>query len=300
MGLFSRSPAVVVEAAPTVAAPRQVIRVTATAAKPIDNVVAARIELGYTNFYSYRWAGHADSAAASTTEALSLMGEVGTNYGGNRETSDWVTVTANEVPSTDGRFESAVTEFRLPSWAPGSSKELVRWSCRLVIERNGRDVTERADFALVVGPGDTAFEDSPIERITGDASLIDIALDEPVQRAGGLVRGRVMITPGIAVPTGDIAVYLQRVRTSHPLERIPAPDIEYDGPRVQLEKKADLQAHRTIALPFEIAVPADAAPTASAVHSSLDWYVGTRILYAGFSGPMPERLRRKVVVVNSV
>jgi hypothetical protein len=51
--------------------------------------------------------------------------------------------------------------------------------------------------------------------------------------------------------------------------------------------------------PFEIPLPADAAPTAAAVHSSINWFVQARMMYAGFTAHTLERVRRPIVVVNA-
>ena len=45
-----------------------------------------------------------------------------------------------------------------------------------------------------------------------------------------------------------------------------------------------------VALPFELPLPVDAAPTARAVHSSMRWFVQARMFYAGFTGPLTERV----------
>ena len=52
-----------------------------------------------------------------------------------------------------------------------------------------------------------------------------------------------------------------------------------------------------VAVPFELSLPADAAPTAVAVHSSLVYFVAARLRYAGSGGP--ERVRCPIVVVNA-
>jgi hypothetical protein len=46
-------------------------------------------------------------------------------------------------------------------------------------------------------------------------------------------------------------------------------------------------------------LPADAAPTTTAVHSSLSWFVGARVFYSGFTSHQIERVRRPIVVVNA-
>ena len=52
-------------------------------------------------------------------------------------------------------------------------------------------------------------------------------------------------------------------------------------------------------LPFALPLPADAAPSATSVHSSLSWYIGARIFYSGFTSHQLERGRKPIVVVNA-
>jgi hypothetical protein len=78
MGLFGRAAAAEISVSPSVVLPRGAVQVSVTTAKPIDEVTTARVELGYTNFYRYRWAGRADAAATQVTEAMWLVEDVGT------------------------------------------------------------------------------------------------------------------------------------------------------------------------------------------------------------------------------
>src|SRR6476661_5259820 len=118
VGLFNRSSGVAVTVTPDVAQPRQVITVTVTADKPIDKVTSARLEWGYDNFYRYHWAGRADSAVAAGNDSLWTAGQVGTNYGGERDTDDWVNVTTVDIPIATGEFDGTTATFTVPSWAP--------------------------------------------------------------------------------------------------------------------------------------------------------------------------------------
>jgi hypothetical protein len=68
---------------------------------------------------------------------------------------------------------------------------------------------------------------------------------------------------------------------------------------VQLDKKIPLTAGTQVTLPFALPLPEDAAPTASAVHSSLSWFVAARMMYAGFNAHQMERVRRPITVVNA-
>jgi len=300
VGLFTRSAVAEVALAPSVVSPRQTVQATVTAAKPIDKVTSASLDWGYTNFYRYHWAGRADSAAAAANDSMWLMGEVGTNYGGNRDTEDWVSVTKVDLPIGTGEFTGGSSTFRVPSWAPASSEPLARWSCRLTVERSGRDVDTRGDFTVVIGTGDVVAEEGPLERVAGSGeTVIDIALPSPVYRAGETISGHITLTPQLDLPDGDLAVSWQRQRESHPLVKAPSPVGELDGRIMPLGKRIPLRAGAPVVLPFALPLPPDAAPTATAVHSSVSWFVQARMFYAGFTSHSTERVRRPIVVVNA-
>ena len=167
VGLFNRSAGAQVTVTPEVVRPRQTVTATVTTDKPVDKVTSARLEWGYTNFYRYRWAGRADSAAAEMNDTWWMMGEVGTNAGSEKDTDDWVCVTRVDIPIAAGEFAGATSSFTVPSWAPGSSEVLARWSARLVVERGGRDVDARGEFKVVIGAADLQVIDEPHRRAQG-------------------------------------------------------------------------------------------------------------------------------------
>ncbi|CAN5595614.1 hypothetical protein BH09ACT7_BH09ACT7_17770 [soil metagenome] len=305
MGLFNRASDVEIVMSPAVATPRQTVTATITTAKPVDKVTTASLEWGYTNFFNYHWAGKADSLAAGANDALSAMGEVGTNYGGDRDTDEWVCVTRVELPlgtsGATGEFTGGSWTFRVPSWAPPSSKEIARWSARLIVDRGGRDLDVHGEFTVKIGPADVVIEDEPMEVLSGAAeTVIDIVLPTSVFVAGEAIRGHAVLTPTMDLPDGDLAVSWQRRRASHPLTRNPSAGGSLDGKIVPLGKRIPLRAGAPITLPFEIPLPADVPPTSAAVHSSMDWYVQARMFYAGFTGHMMERVVRPIVVVNTL
>ena len=300
MGLFDRSGGAQVTVAPVVVSPRQKVQATVTTDRAITKVTAATVEWGYTNFYRYHWAGRADAAAAAGNDSLWNMDQVGTNYGSEKDADDWVGVTKVELPIATGEFTGGSSAFTVPTWAPGSSPVLARWSCRLTVERGGRDVDTRGDFTVVTGPGDLQVEPAPVERVSGDGHThIDIALSSAIYRAGDTINGQVTLTPQSDLPDGDVAVHWQRLRDSHPLTRSPATLAVLDGPVLQLGKGIALRAGAPVALPFALPLPPDAAPTATAVHSSLRWAIEARMFYKGFNSYLPERVRRQIVVVNA-
>ena len=300
MGLFNRSDGVSVVVTPANVTPRQTVQATVTTDKPIDKVRSARLDWGYTNFYQYHWAGRADSAAAAGNDTIWTAGQVGTNYGGDRDTDDWVSVIAEDVPIAAGEFTGASSNFRIPSWAPASSQAIARWECRLTIDRGGRNVDTRGEFTVAIGTADVEAYVEPLEVVSGAAeTAIDLALSAPVYRAGEVITGQVTLTPTIDLPNGDLAVSWQRERESHPLTRTAGPGSQWDGPIVTLGKKIPLRAGVQVTCAFEIPLPADAPPTAAAVHSSINWFVQARMMYAGFNGHTLERVRRPILVVNA-
>lgn len=285
---------------PEVLRPRQTVTATIETDKPIDEVATATLEWGYDNFYNYHWAGRADSVAAAGNDSILTMDQVGTNYGSERVTDDWVCVTRVELPVATSEFTGTTATFKVPSWAPSSSPEIARWSARLRMERGGRDVDERGDFTVVIGTADVWAEEEPMERFWGAGETeIDILLGSAVYRAGETISGQVILRPKMDLPNGDVAVYWQRFRESHPLVRTPAQPGPVDGRVVQLDNKIPLTAGTQLTLPFALPIPEDAAPTASAVHSSLSWFVAARMFYAGFTGHQIERVRRPITVVNA-
>jgi len=293
--------AVAVTASPATLLPTAELTATITIREAIERVAGARAELGYVNTYLYRWAGRADAAATAGADSLATIGDVGTDYGSARETGDWVSVIACELELAPGGTLAAGTRelaFRVPSWAPGSSPELVGWAVRLTVDRRGRDIEEAAQI-VVLAPAPGAPETGELERVMGGSADIDIRLDRPAWRAGETIRGTLVISaPAAGLPAADVAVVAQFDRLSHPLERTPAPAVTFERARRQLGKRIQLGPGRATEVPFELDLPADVPPTAEAVHGSLTWFVGVRILYAGFGGPLPERVRRGIAVYN--
>ena len=143
-----------VTVSPSVVSPRQSIDVRVNTPKPIRDVTSARIELGYNNFFRYRWAGHADAAATAATDAMWLTEDVGTTYGTDRNTKEWIGILTAELPTPTSEFMEGSVTFRIPSWAPPSSSQIAGWSCRLVVQRRGVDVEEAAEFTVVTGVDD--------------------------------------------------------------------------------------------------------------------------------------------------
>ncbi len=298
MGLFSRAPAVEVTVTPAEVTPREVVTATVTPTRPLDNVGSAFLEWGYTNFFRYHWAGRADSAVAQASDSMWMTGNVGTNAGGDRDTEEWVGVTKVDLPVLDGEFRGGTSTFRVPSWAPASSPDIARWSCRVQFGERGAD--KHGEFAVRIGRDDVCAEAKPTEVLMGDAeTVIEIELATSVFTAGEAIRGHIRLTPTIDLPDGDLAVCWQRHRESHPLTRTPSACGSIDGPVVKLGKRIPLRARQVVAVPFEVPLPPDAAPTASAVHSSINWFVQARLFYAGFNAHMVERVLRPIVVVNA-
>jgi hypothetical protein len=298
---FLRPARAQVTVSPPIVSPRRSIDVRVTTPKPIHDVTSARIELGYHNFFRYRWAGHADAAATAATDAMWLTEDVGTTYGTDRNTAEWISLFATEIPTPTFEFTDGSASFRIPSWAPPSSSQIAGWSCRLIVQRRGADVDEGAEFTVVAGLDDAPADIGALEQVTGSAACrLEIELPRAVFRAGETVEGAVVVTPTRDLPAGDVRVRWQWQRDSHPRARTPGFDEVVNGRTVRLDKHVSLREGTVVRLPFHAALPLDAAPTASAVNSSMRWFVKATMFYAGFGSPGTESVRRPIAVVNAV
>jgi len=299
VGILRRSSTVNVTVSPAILSPRQSATATVTTSRPIDKVTSATLDWGYTNFYRYHWAGRLDSAG-NASDDLIMLGQPGTNYGGDRNADEWVSVTKVDLPLANGEFTGGSSQFRIPSWAPASSDEIATWSCRLALQRDGRDIDGQGDFAVLIRAGDVEDDPAPLEHYDGSReTVIDITLPRSVFAAGEVIHGHVTLNPTVDLPDGDLRIFWQRHRESHPLGRRPCATAPVSGPVVRLGNRIPLRAASPITIPFELPLPADAAPTASAVHSSMSWFVAAELFYAGFSSHRTERAHRWIVVVNA-
>ena len=300
MALFSRSNGAQVMVQPEVVSPRQTVQATVTTAKPIDKVSSATLEWGYTNFYRYRWAGRADAIATQMNNSWFMMDQVGTDAGSEKDTEDWVGVTKVELPVSAGQFTGGASSFTVPSWAPGSSDVLARWSARLSIERGGRGVATGGDFTVVIGRNDVQVADAPPQGISGDGKTdVDIVLPSPVYRAGDTISGSVTLTPRADMSDGELSIYWVRRRISHPLVRTPAAEGgTKSGETIKLGKAIPLHQGAPVTVPFAVPLPADAPPTGQAVHSSLVWFLAAVLRYSKWTQGV-EKMYRQFVVVNA-
>jgi len=268
--------------------------------KPIDKVSVATLEWGYTNFYRYRWAGRADAAAAAGNDSWLMMDQVGTDAGSEKDTEDWVAVTKVELPIGTSEFTGGSSSFTVPSWAPGSSDALARWSARVTIERGGRDIDARADFTVVIGTDDLQVTDAPPLRTGGDGDTeLDIVVPSLVFRAGETVSGSVVLTPRKDMSDAELGIYWCWNRSSHPLVRTPAAGGGgKSGQTIKLGKGIPLRDGTPITVPFAVPLPGDAPPTGEAVHSSLTWFLEASMMYSKWTQGI-EKVRRQIVVVNA-
>lgn len=270
-----------VTVSPAVVTPRQVVTATVTTPAPVSEVTAASLEWGYTNFYRYRGAA---------TEP------------GSSDTDDWICVTRVELPLGTGEFEATTATFKVPSWAPASSQEIARWSCRLKVMHSGPDIDTHGEFTVHVGREQFADEEAvqdPVSVVAGNAdTVIDILLPTPVVVAGDVIRGHLVLTPGPDLPDGDLGVSWQQHRESHPVQHTAAAADVIDGPIIAVGNGIRLRAGEVIRLPFAVPLPADAPPTATAVNSSMTWFLQAQLSYAGSGAHPLERVVKPIFVVN--
>jgi hypothetical protein len=229
-----------------------------------------------------------------------MMGEVGTDAGSEKDTEDWVGVTKVELPVAGGEFTGGSASFTVPSWAPGSSEMLARWSARLMIDRGGRDVDSRGDFTVVIGRGNLEFDDEPQTRTGGDGETdIEIVLPSLVFRAGETINGHLILTPNADMSDGEVSVHWGQRRISHPVVRTPA--LGGGGRRgdtVKLGKGIPLRHGTPVTVPFAVPLPEDAPPTGTAVHSTLEWFLEATLMYSKWTQGI-EQVHRQFAVFNA-
>jgi hypothetical protein len=278
------------------------VRVTVTLAQDLDKVESATVEIGYVNTYRYRWAGRHDAAAKFDDTSLITMDQVGTDYGSDRETSDWVAALGRPLPVAGGTLHAGPHEVRLrvPSWAPGTSRSTVRWEARLRVARGGRDVEAEQAFTVLVAAPDPPPAELPLvqgTRAMANSIEWDIVTERTCYRPGDVVAGTISLTAREPVTrTGQLAVYFMTAFTSHPLERTPAGDTESQTrPPIVVAEDLQLRQGETTTLPFSVTLPAEVDPTTEAVHSSVDVSLLARIMFSGLTGGV-ESARRGIVV----
>lgn len=300
MGIFRRTPAARVAVTPEVVRRRQTVTATISTDRAIDKVSSATLEWGYTNYYRYRWAGRADSMAAEMNDVWWLMGEVGTDAGSEKDTDDWVCVTREEIPLADGRFTGVTSSFTVPSWAPGSSDDLARWSARLAVDRGGRDVEGHGEFTVVLGRDDGEVADESQRRTAGDGETdLAIVLPSTVFVAGETINGSVTLAPNVDMSDGEIGISWGYTRLSHPLTRTPAAGGGGKiGPTVKLGKGIPLHKGVPVTVPFALPLPEDAPPAGEAVHSSIVWFLEATLTYSKWAQGI-EKMRRQIAVVSA-
>ncbi|WP_067689049.1 hypothetical protein [Nocardia jejuensis] len=305
MGLFSRKKGASVTLSPDGPYhPTDTITATVTVDEPLDKVSAASVELGYVNGFRYRWAGRADAALNHDNSSLLTIGQVGTDYGSEKDTDEWVHVLAEPLPLIEGTLNAGQhrVQVRLPSWSPGSSKDVVRWQLRLDVERSGKNVRIETPVTVLIGPPDPlpASADLPlIQKTRALNSTLDfeITTEKGAYKAGEEVRGVIaVVSPETPGRTALVAGWFQRVQESHPVSKtIGSPTEAFIRPMTTFAKGVQFIAGQRMEFPFALTLPTDLDPTTEAVHSSINWFVQIKVEFSGATGGI-ERAEKGIVV----
>lgn len=158
----------------------------------------------------------------------------------------------------------------------------------------------RGDFTVVIGSADSQVTDEPLQRTGGDGDTdMDIVVPSLLFRAGETINGQILLTPHADMSDGELGICWGYRCLSHPLVRTPAlGGTSKSGQTIKLGKGIPLRNGTPVTVPFAVPLPGDAPPTATAVHSSLEWFLEAMLMYSKWTQGI-EKMRRQIVVVNS-
>ncbi|HEX4831119.1 MAG TPA: sporulation protein [Trebonia sp.] len=166
---------------------------------------------------------------------------------------------------------------RLPIPGDGlpSATDQVSWSVRAVIDRrHGADIQAESPVEVLAGPERFASEATSDPRYRGER-FVDLQLPARMVRPGQAIGGTVILRPERALTVTEVLVTF--VVTLPVKKGLAGTSV---APVVLLSEPFDLQPGDTRELPFELPLPADAAPsvrgsmTTPRCHSVVSWDVG--------------------------
>lgn len=201
------------------------------------------------------------------------------------------------VAELDGEGHHQVV-FEVPEDAPCSGADFVEWRVRASTGRGRR--ASVAEETLFVESGAGEDPEEPPETITrGDGKCdIEIVLESLSARAGGRVKGEVVLVATEDCEGLRVSVGLERRRESHPEHGSGSAPWLRRLDTVDAVKDRSLAEGERLELPFELRVPRHAAPTGSARDSSISYEVQAFAAY-GFTANDVARRHLRVVTTSA-
>ncbi len=219
-----------------------------------EKLQAVRVELGYVNTYRHL---HRRANGRGSHE---------------RETSDTVTVDTRELPVEQSgigigsrRFEATVT---LPPSAPPSLLGYVRWHVKAVLDRRrALDRDEAVPISVLAPAGANAAWVQAEQVSEGDCEM-SLAIPAHVVCVGETLSGVLHLDPKTSFDVRAIRVELECLIEHHDnIEKTLSEE------EISVAGATELKPGSPLALPFEIAPPADGAPTLRAAHNKVRWHL---------------------------
>jgi hypothetical protein len=167
-----------------------------------------------------------------------------------------------------------VVSLHIPADGLPSATDQVRWSVRAVIDRrHGADIKAEAPIEVLAGPERFASEATSDPRYKGER-CIDLELSARTLQPGQAITGNVILLSARAIKVTEVVVtFAVTLPVKKGLEGTAV------APQILLSEHFDLQPGDTRKLPFELTLPADAAPTVRGsmttpkCHSIISWDV---------------------------
>jgi hypothetical protein len=190
-----------------------------------------------------------------------------------------IVVTETPITSSDGKVLPGehVVRLHVPEDGLPSATDQVTWSVRAIIDRrHGTDVTAQAPVQVLAGPDRFASEATEQARYKG-AACIDLELSTRTLRPGQTITGTVVLRPAQAMTLTKVLLgFVETTPVKKGLKNTPVAFLTL------LDEPLELAPGQTRKLPFELTLPADAAPTVrgsmttAPCHSVISWQVGAQ------------------------
>lgn len=236
------------------------------------SVRGATLRFGYAYQYLRSGAYECTNGLCDEYEALPPSLRTGSHLHSGRPqwTNGWHEVAAYDLFAGPPAPVSRVVQLTVPPDAPPSTAGLLWWQVRAELDVvHARDPVQPAPLLVVPDPaGEPAcLADEPMAT---DSTVFEVGLDRRLVHRGGTVAGTLTVRPHEAVRTNGLTVRLVReVRQ----REVSGEVARQETPTVPITGAFDFVPGAPFRVPFQVAVPPDAAACCVTDGFTLHWFL---------------------------